>query len=221
MNKKILSILGTVVVLGLISGGMAYIIKTDKLAGFLPASPQDESQEPAGEGSPEETPQETVVTKDDFSLTLPAGWQEIAPPTGTEMTVLVMAVDSQEEITDGRVEEASFRTNFSLKSDNLAEYTQNYSLSEYVEEVKTGLIQAISNIEFTEQSEQTIDGYDAILVECESTQQEINFKTLLVFIKGNNDILWALSFNTLYDSWPKYQDVFYQIAESFKLRYEM
>lgn len=159
---------------------------------------------------------ETPLVKDDFSLILPPGWQEVSAPP----EILVMAVDTREEITDEKVKETGFRTNLSIKSDDLQKYSKEYSVEEYANSIKTSLTQLIPGIEFTREEQGAIDGNNAFFAECESTQEDIDFKTLLVFIKGEN-ILWALSFNALKDSWLTYRDLFYQIAESFKLRFEI
>jgi len=155
------------------------------------------------------TDQETLLVKEDFKITLPPGWQEDT----SFLTVLLMAIDTREEIVN---EDIDFRTNFSLKKDDLGNYQTLNSAKEYTESVKMSLIQVIPIIEFTDEKEGTISGHNAFFIECESTQDEVDFKTLLVFMEESNGVIWALSFNTFQDSWLIYRPIFYQMAESFK-----
>ncbi len=198
----------------------ALLITIILIAGAIYFYKTKPAEEPASQETPqvitetEEPDKETVLTKDGFALTLPVGWSEITPP---QENILAMGVDSREEINDEKVKETGFRTNLSIQQDDLSKYEQPYSLSDYIDSVKTSLMQAIPGIEFAKEEQGEINGFDAVFVECWSTQEEIDFATLLVFFKDANNFIWAISFNTLHDSWLTYQDVFYQIAESFKL----
>lgn len=168
------------------------------------------AQEPVQ--SPEETPQESTIIKDGFSIILPVGWQEI-----NNNTVLMMAVDTENEIVDPALEKIGFQTNFSLKKDNFSKYAGIDDMQAYVEDIKVSLVQMISGIKFTAEEKGTIDGRPAVYIECLSTQREISFKTLLVFVGGQDQDVWAISFNTSEYLWPSYRDLFYHIAGSFKL----
>jgi len=189
----------------LIAGGLVYF-------GKYKTTP-DLSQE--GTTTEEQAEEETVLTKDIFSITLPAGWTEIAPPVAD---ILVMAIDSKEEISEEKIKEVGFQTNLSVRKDDLSQYEQIYTLAEYVDSIKTSLIQIIPGITFTQEKQGKVEGRNALFVECESTQEGIDFGTLLVFIEGKDNFLWAISFNTPKISWPVYQDQFYQTAESLRLK---
>ena len=194
-----------------IAGYLIYVI------GGMPSQPAVEetavSLSPENSGQEKkQTDKETLLVKDGFTVILPPGWQE----TPNFPEVLLMAVDAGEEIVNEKAREIGFRTNFSIKGDDLKKYDKEYSIEEYASSIKTALIQAISGIEFTYEDQGIINNNNAFFIECQSTQEEIDFKTLLVFIEGNDDIIWALSFNALQNSWSAYQDSFYQIAESFK-----
>ena len=165
----------------------------------------------------EEQLKETRIVKDDFEITLPAGWAEIADYP----EILLMAVDTKEEVSEEILEKLDFRTNISIKSDDLGKYDKLNNAKEYAEGMKASLVQLISEIEFTHEEEGTIGGHDTFYVECESIQEGANFKTLLVFIVGNRNDIYAISLNTFLDSWPDYKDPFYQIAESFKFKYKL
>ncbi len=218
MNQKIVTILITLVVLlGLAAAGFLFYRNLIKPATEKQETPPvvpvvgEEVSPPAGG---EEILKETVLAKDDFTITLPAGWQEVSDFPD----VLAMAADAQEQITDVKLKNLGFRTNLSVKSDDLSKYSQIQGIQDYIESIKTSLVQLVIGIKFTVEKEDTVDTRRAIFIECESRQQDIDFKTLLVFIEGDNQAVWAISFNTLQDSWATYRDSFYQTAGSFKLK---
>lgn len=214
MNSKILVLLILIILIGL-SGVGVFVFKN------LVEPKIEEGEEKIEEEKPaikEEVAvaKETLLLKDDFSIILPAGWQEVIDFP----EVLTMAIDAREEITDEKAKNIDFRTNFSIKNDDLGKYSKLSGAKDYIESIKTSLVQLIPSIEFTHEEQRTIGGNNAFFVECESTQEEIDFKTLLVFIEGSNNIIWVISFNTFQNSWLTYRDLFYQIAESFRLKYK-
>lgn len=226
MKIRILIVAITVVVLTVLSAAGVFIYKnltkTETKAEGTPivvgegGSSVDEEKET--EPKKEEILKETRLIKDDFEITLPPGWEEAASPPES---VLVMGIDSREDVSAGIFKKLDFRTNFSIKSKSRQQYTGISDLGAYVESIKTSLAQAIPGINFTREEQKTISGNRAIFVECESMQQGADFKTLLVFIETSDLVVYALSFNSFLDSWAKYQDSFYQIAESFKLKYKL
>ncbi|OGZ25264.1 MAG: hypothetical protein A2922_01145 [Candidatus Nealsonbacteria bacterium RIFCSPLOWO2_01_FULL_43_36] len=166
----------------------------------------------------EEILKETRLLKDEFEITLPPGWQEA---TSANANFLLLAFDDQEDISGGNFQKLDFRTNLSIKSDDLSRYSSLDTLEKYVESMKVSLIQSVPGINFIREEQKIINGVQAIFIECSSRQEEADFKTLLVFVQGGNDIIYAISFNTFQSSWADYQDVFEQISRSFKLRYDI
>ena len=211
MNSRILVLLILIILIGL-SGIGVFVFENTKETPLILKEEKIEKEEE----KVEEVVKETLLAKDDFTITLPAGWQEITDSP----EVLAMAIDAKEEIADEKAKNIDFRTNFSIKSDDLGKYEKLSGAKDYVESVKTSLAQLIPNIEFTHEEQRTINNNNAFFVECESAQEEVDFKTLLVFIEGSNNIIWAISFNTFQNSWLTYRDLFYQIAESFRLKYK-
>ncbi len=163
-------------------------------------------------GGPEATKVlgETLLAKEGFEIILPPGWQEDAEPP---YSILFMAVDGQEEISN---QEINFRTNLTIKNDDLGIYQGLNNVQEYAVSIKESLTQAIPIIEFTEEKEETINGNAAYFIEIESTQEEIDFKTLLVFVEEADGTIWGLSFNAYQNAWSAYRNLFYQMARSFK-----
>ncbi len=220
MKIRILIVAITFIVLAALSAAGFYIYKNlNRSAGSteVPSTTLgEESKNPPTGG--EEVLKETRLLKDGFEITLPPGWQEIAAPVEE---ILVMAVDDKEDISGGNFQKLDFRTNLSIKKDDLSKYSTLDTLEKYVESIKVSLVQAVPGISFVQEEQKMINGVQAILVECSSRQKEADFKTLLVFVKGNDNIIYALSFNTFQNSWANYQGVFEQIVQSFKLKYKI
>ena len=215
MNSKILILLILMSLIGL-GGAGVFVYKNKEETPLIPLI-KEEAKPAIKESFNVVQGKETLLVKDDFTITLPVGWQEV-----TDFPeVLVMAIDAREEITNEKAKNIDFKTNFSIKSDDIGKYSKLHGAQEYIESVKTSLVQLIPSIEFTHEEQGIIDGNNAFFIECESTQEGINFKTLLVFIEGSNNIIWVISFNTFQNSWLTYRDLFYQIAESFRLKYKL
>lgn len=223
MKIKILVAVITVIVLTTLSAAGFFIYKNYQVKPEVKEESPivvDRENPPTG-GPPtggEEVLKETRLLKDDFSIILPPGWQEATtPPEG----ILLMAVDAQEDISGGIFQKLDFRTNLSVKSDDITRYASVGSFEDYVASVKTSLIQIIPGISCIGEEQKMINSVQAILIECSSRQEEADFKTLLIFVKGNDSTVYAISFNTFQDSWPTYKSLFYWIAESFKLKYKI
>lgn len=211
MKIKILVVVITVIILTALSVAGFYVYK--QIAKPVPST-IDENQQAAGENkefvTEPETEKEVRLVKDDFEITLPAGWQEA---TSTYEDFLVLAFDGKEDISGGNFQKLDFRTNISIKSDDLTKYSNLDTLEKYIESMKISLIQVFPGIKFIKE--------EGNILECETTQEDVDFKTLLVFIEGNNSIIYAISFNTFRSSWEKYKDTFEQVASSFKLKYKI
>lgn len=153
--------------------------------------------------------QNKLVT-DYFEINLPAGWQQATPPPGAS----AMAVDGNEEINDPAAQKINFKTYVAVSYDTL----QEKSLSDYLQSLKDQLKQAVPDIVFVEEHDAVINSRTARAIEADLTQQGVNFKILIVAVKGEGDDVWIISFNTLQSSWTAYQETFSGIANSFKLK---
>ena len=217
MKIKILFTAITFVVLAVLSVAGFYIYKNLIKPEVIEGPPVT-----IGEGNPatgeKEILKEVRLSKGDFEITLPPGWQEA---TSTSEGFLLLAFDAKEDVSGGNFQKLDFRTNLSIKSDDLKKYSSLDTLEKYVESMKISLIQAVPGINFIQEERKTINGAQAIFIECSSRQKEADFKTLLIFVKGNDSIVYAISFNTFQSSWENYQGIFEQIAQSFKLKYKI
>ena len=214
MRTKILFILGFLMVL---AAGVGFIVLRSgpEPATKSQAIEEEKNQESERESiqEPEEIEHFTLLTKENFTLGLPLGWTEITQPNLWPIVI----IDLQEEITDEKAKEIGFQTNLSIDRAKLEETLPE----DYIENVKTGLIQSIPIIEIAKEEKTTINDRVAYFLEISSIQQDLYFKTLLVFMVDEENTIWALSFNTLKESWLNYKDTFYQIAQSFKFNQKM
>lgn len=153
--------------------------------------------------------EEKIVT-DDFSINLPNGWTQTTAPAGA----IAMVVNSNDNITDPAAKKINFQSYFAVVHDTL----KGKSLKEYTQLVKNFLQQNNSSVVFSQEQDLTINGQSAHQIEIEMTQQEVNFKVLLILINGQADDIWSLSFNTAKSNWEDYKEIFYSTANSFIIK---
>jgi len=213
MSNKILIYItvALIIVLGVVAG--TYFVKENKLPDnelekeetIIPSNGLEDNKSgfSGNETGPEAQEEENLLVKDDFSIKVPEGWRETTALQG----ISAMIINVNEEITDPNVKKINFRSYFSVSYDSL----QERGMEEYVEYTKNSLSQVIPGIVFTHQEAQAI--------EAEITQQGVDFKVLIVFVKGvEEEDVWVISFNTVKGNWDGYKDLFYEIAESFKVK---
>lgn len=214
MKKKIIFI--TFIVLGIILSAFIsfYFVRQSKSLSNLPENTIQQNQNNLPENSVSEdgagNQSSGKLVTDDFEIDLPAGWEEVAPPMGTS----IMAVNKDEKLDDPAAQRINFRSYFAVSYDTL----QGKGISEYLENVKSQLEQAIPNVVFRQEQNTTINGRTAWAVEANLTQQGVDFEILMVVVKGEGDDVWVISFNTLQSSWAEYQETFSNIAHSFNLK---
>lgn len=150
--------------------------------------------------------QNKIVT-DSFSINLPDGWTQTTAPTG----VIAMAVNSNDNITDPEAKKINFQSYFAVVYNALS----GKSMKEYTQLVKDSLQQKFGSVVFVKEQDLTINGQPVHQIEIEINQQGVNFKALLVLIKGQVDDAWMLSFNTTKSNWEDYKEIFYTTADSF------
>src|SRR3989344_5175815 len=198
MKSKILLILAFLMLFSVGVGFLIYLTVVEE-------NVQESARDERAEQEPEEKKPEQFVSMTDagFSINVPDGWMKNSK--AGDWPVIITNV--REEISNEKAKEMNFQTNVSV---NLAD-PKGVSANDYIENVKTQLIQNIPTIKIVKEEEGSINGKEAHFIEIGSNQLDIDFKTLLVFVKDEN-IIWAISFNTLKDSWGTYQNMFRQIA---------
>ncbi|MBU1922454.1 hypothetical protein KKD84_04540, partial [Patescibacteria group bacterium] len=125
-----------------------------------------------------------------------------------------IAVNQNETIKNEAARRINFTSYFSVSYDSLQERTKE----EFVQYVKGALAQVASNINYTLEKDIAVDSMDAHALEFELTQQGADFAVLMVLVYGDNGDVWAVSFNTVKEKWDEYKPMFYQTADSFRLK---
>lgn len=154
--------------------------------------------------------QSTLLDTAYFSLVLPDGWEQ----TSATDTLPIAIVNSKEQITNEKAREINFRTNLSVNSTELGEIL----FKDYVEDTKTRLIQAIPIIEITKKEQYSMNGKDAYYMEIKSVQNDLKFSTVVVLAVGKDSTVWAFSLNTIEELWPDYENIFFDIIKSIKIK---
>ncbi len=187
-----------------------YFIKQNKV---LTNSPENIGQQASTGNQNNEAgnqqSQNKLVT-DDFDIVLPVGWKKTEPAIGTS----AMAINVNEQLNDPAAQKINFRSYFAVSYDTL----QGKSMAEYMQTTKYALSQTVSSAVFANEQDVNINGRAVRAVEVELTQQGVNFKILIVAIRGEGDDVWIISFNTIKSSWDGYREIFSNIVRSFNLK---
>lgn len=211
-NKKTILILAiSVIILAVLAG--IYISGRNKLVnpeenktqdnGVTETGPQNETDNIVSE--------KNQLVTDDFSMELPLGWSK-TPDTAPG--VLAIAANPNENISDAAAKNINFISYLAVSRDAL----QGKTMEEYLQSVKDELQTAISGAIFANEKDLTINERSARAVETEMTQQGVNFKVLIVAVKGDGDDVWVMSYNTVKSSWDGYKEDFSNSARSFILK---
>jgi len=193
-----------------------YFVKQNKSLINLPQNAMQSNQastgnqEKANDGIGVNNQIQNKLVTDDFEVTLPVGWEKTAPAIGAS----AMAVNRNEKLDDPAAQKINFKSYLAVSYDTL----QGKGLSEYLQTVKNGLSQIVSNVVFTNEQDVMINGRSAHALEAELAQQGVNFKILMVVITGQGEDVWVMSFNTIKSSWDGYQETFSDMVQSFSLK---
>jgi hypothetical protein len=197
MKSKILIIAAIVLLIIIVAGVWFYLNKTENSNISPEANQNNENQE---EGK--------MLVKDDFSIILPQGWAE--SPAAVE-GVSALAYNTQESLTDKPANDIGFVSYFSVAPDVLGDY----DMAGYKEYAKESLQAVLGSVQYSNEQKFSINNKEAYAIEMDLNQESVDFKVLMFFIKGNNNDVWTLSFNTVASAWNDYKDSFYQSVESF------
>ena len=149
------------------------------------------------------------MENDLFSIKLPEGWVEVEPVYQSYVT----AIKSNEQINNAGAKELGFNSYYSVVGDTYAKDNEK----DYVEDVKNSLKTNFKDIVISNEETRTIEGGNIYFVEAKLNQQNVNFRVLLA-IKVTGEKVWIISFNTLEEKWSEYKDLFYDVAESLKIK---
>lgn len=180
-------------------------------AGIVSVATKSEILTPAAIITPAPAPEGvTAIRTNSFDLALPAGWEI----SSQDDVLPVVAANSKEEFVNEKVREVNFKTNLSINGTKLGDY----SLRDYVRIVKDSLIDNLAVMNIVKEGDFTASDNEAYFMEVESTQQGLEFGTLIVFIVDKDNFVWAFSFNSLRSSWEEYKKVFYRTIEGIDFK---
>jgi len=154
--------------------------------------------------------EDKTVLAQGFSVKVPKGWVEQPAPIG----VSLMAVDMLSAVNDERARQINFHPYYTVSLDSL----QDLELQGYVEILKQGINQVTPGIIFQNENNLEINANEAYALEGEVTQNEIEFKLLIVLVKGQEKDIWVISFNSTQADWDNNAPQFTDIANSFLIR---
>ena len=172
---------------------------------------QKDNLEPAEENTTMEfgVP-DSVIVMDDFTMSIPLGWEKTDAPQGS----IAMVINNDEEVINARVKAMDFKTYSAVSKESL----NGRIFGIYLEDYKDTLTQLYEGITFTHEEQTTINGQEAQVIEAKLTVNKVNFNVLFVLIKDNNENVWTITFNTASYNWDGYMKLFYQTAGSFRIR---
>ena len=76
----------------------------------------------------------------------------------------------------------------------------------------------VAGIAFQDLEPTIINGRPAKVFSADLNQQGVNFKLLMFIADGGDNDVWLISFNTLAEDLSGYNDLFYKIATSFRVK---
>lgn len=197
--------LGLIIIIAL---SLVYFLASGKIA-FPDRS--SGSKNTAASPVPSPTPAPNIWEADDFSIVIPEGWQKSAQPLpGSLLTIYKINEDHSSDLNAQKI---NFKSYIAVSFDNREGRTR----PQLLDLVKQSLTQISQNAKFSGFTEKPVNDQPADFGELSITQQNVNYKVLIVLIiKG--DKFFTISANTTALKWPDYKDLLYQTAKSIKLK---
>lgn len=150
------------------------------------------------------------LIKDDFSILLPQGWQEVAPAMAG---VTLSVIDTTGDYSDPAVQKINFKNNYNVAHDQL----KGRNLDEYRDYVKGIVKQIAPDVVFSSEGMLAINGQESRIFEGEMNKQGVDIHFMTFLIQGKNNDMWNVSFNSLKSDWNKNALLFGRIGNSFQV----
>jgi hypothetical protein len=192
MKKKLLIILVSVILISF--GAVAtYKIFDGSITASIPLSRQGQ-----------------IITND-FQLSLPFGWETEEP---APENFVLKAIYKQNESNDYSARRIGYKTNLYIAQEEL----NGKTVVEYIEVLKENIKKIKGEILFHSENETSFNNNKAYLIDVESKENNIEFKSILGVIQGQDGEVWVMSFNTPKLDWDILAPQFYGVLDSFKIR---
>ncbi len=197
-KNTVLTIIIIILVLVIIGGGIIFYL----------TSKNTDNKNPLIDASANKNPSNGYYTDKDFKVKQPENWQSVSMPN-----TLAAFINPDESFPeDSPADRIKFNSYIAISFDNAQQRTFN----EFVEFIKQETKKLVPSAAYTKEVEKEVNGQQANFIELKMTQQDINFKVLVVAVNAQ-DKYYLISCNTTTDKWDQYKDLFYSIAESFEL----
>lgn len=157
-----------------------------------------------------QTNEPNKIVSDDFEIKVFDGWNKME---NSIPGISLMIVNNNESSKDENVNRINFRSYYAVAY-ILSDKTLDEYYLEYIQEVKD----TIGNTSVDNISDGDVNGNSAKFLELQINQQNIDFKTFVAIIKGNNSDFWIISFNTTKDLWKSYDYLIPDLLNSFKIK---
>ncbi|HNY35900.1 MAG TPA: PsbP-related protein [Candidatus Pacearchaeota archaeon] len=150
------------------------------------------------------------LLKDGFSIKIPEGWEETQAITG----ISAMIIKKFEDHEEPELKNINFRSYFAVTYDKL----NGKTIKQYAEYLEEEIVAVNSNFKVDKEEALIINANESYVVEGSLSQQGADFKLLAVVIKGKEDGVWIVSFNTGKNDWDKYSGLVSETIMSFTVR---
>ena len=179
-------------------------------------SPTNPSRQNQNQSQPQTSslpakPAENKYEGEDFSMTIPEGWDK--SQQSLSGTLLTLYKTGETHTDDPNAQKINFKSYMAISFDR----TQGKTKSQILDMVKQSLLQLSPTAKINTLPQETVDNQTADLIEISLAQQDVNFKVLVaVVIKG--DKYFTLSANTTEKKWAGYKEGFYKALKSMILK---
>ncbi len=154
--------------------------------------------------------QETL-SKGDFSINIPKGWQVNDKFPG----IIARIANLNYQPKSSELKNFGFVNYFTIGYGVMGE---GMDMKKYVEKTKVEGKQGVPDLKFTADRDLKINGYDAHIIESDAAGNGYNLKVAIALIKGKENSVWSIVFNTEKESWPEYKQIFEETINSFYIK---
>lgn len=164
---------------------------------------KEKFNEQAQKETDEQSGEPTEIKTPDYNLILPTGWQTAQEDDRQSIFIYI-----------NEMPENDFKTYLSISQDQI----QDDTFADYIGYLKNQIKESAPGISFDNENNIKINGRDAFAMDGYVRQNNTDFKILTVAIKGENNDIWILNFNTTKNKWENNALIFEQILNSFNIK---
>ncbi|MFC1613148.1 hypothetical protein ACFL23_02335 [Patescibacteria group bacterium] len=145
--------------------------------------------------------------REKISIKIADGWDERIPPE----RIVAIIVNVNEEIKEDAAKEIGFSSYYAVNYDVL----HGENIEEHIKYEKAGLLNVAPNIDFIEEEKTEINGREAYIMEAEFSDNKLEYKVFIALFRGDNNDVWAVSFNSTKQYGEEYRELAIEVFNSF------